>query len=344
MSQTDQATPYRAAKEPGSHKRGPGWIKVLVSAALMAVLLTQIQVQDIVEALVGIRWVGLWAALALFIAGIFIRAYRWQILLTGLDLPVPLRTLSALYFVGSFFNTVLPTGFGGDAVKAAELAHTSGRAGEAVGTVVIDRFLGIVVLLAMGVAALLLAGDWVDPRLTWALAILFVASLAGYWLLRQSWLLKRLRPLLPQRLTRPLEKTFRALYEGLQGYSRKTLAKALLVSFIFNVSWIGVNVLLGWSLSIQATLVQYLVFVPLVSLSLLLPSVGGLGVRELTYVGLFGLVGVPEEKAFALGLLVYAVNVATGLIGGTIYLAQGLSTHRRKGTVDSVAVESTDNA
>jgi uncharacterized membrane protein YbhN (UPF0104 family) len=210
--------------------------------------------------------------------------------------------------------------------------------------VVIDRFLGIVVLLAMGVAALLLAGDWVDPRLTWALAILFVASLAGYWLLRQRWLLKRLRPLLPQRLTRPLEKTFRALYEGLQGYSRKTLAKALLVSFIFNVSWIGVNVLLGWSLSIQATLVQYLVFVPLVSLSLLLPSVGGLGVRELTYVGLFSLVGVPEEKAFALGLLVYAVNVATGLIGGTIYLVQGLGAHRRKGPVDSVAAESTDNA
>jgi hypothetical protein len=44
----------------------------------------------------------------------------------------------------------------------------------------------------------------------------------------------------------------------------------------------------------------------------------------MTYVGLFGLVGVPEEKAFALGILVYAIHIATGLIGGTIYLIQGV--------------------
>jgi hypothetical protein len=65
-----------------------------------------------------------------------------------------------------------------------------------------------------------------------------------------------------------------------------------------------------------------------VSLSLLLPSVGGLGVRELTYVALFGLIGVPEERAFALGILVYAVTFATGLIGGLIYLLQGARSAR----------------
>ena len=82
------------------------------------------------------------------------------------------------------------------------------------------------------------------------------------------------------------------------------------------------------SLGIQASLAQYLVFVPLVSLSLLVPSVGGLGVRELTYVGLFALIGVPEEQAFALGILIYAVTFVTGLIGGLIYLVQGLRTAR----------------
>ena len=107
------------------------------------------------------------------------------------------------------------------------------------------------------------------------------------------------------------------------GLQLGALFHALLASFAFNAIWIGVNLLLGWSLGIEAGLFHYLVFVPLVSLSLLLPSVGGLGVREMTYVGLFGLVGVAEEKAFALGILVYAIHIVTGLIGGIIYLIQG---------------------
>lgn len=323
------ATPGNAPQAAVAHRptRRPlptGLLKALVSGILLVILLTQVDGRAVIAALADVRWSGVTAALALFIAGIFIRAYRWQLLLRGLAVRVPLHTLSALYFVGAFFNTVLPSGFGGDAVKAAELAHSSGKAGAAVGAVVIDRFLGIVVLLAMGVAALLLAGAWVSPWLTWTITALFVAALAGYWLLRQRWLVRRLSRLVPPRLLRPAAKPLRALYEGLQGYSRGTLAAALLVSLVFNVSWIGVNLLLGWALGIQATLAHYLVFVPLVSLSLLIPSIGGLGVRELTYVGLFGSVGVPPEQALALGILVYAITVLTGLIGGVIYLVQGL--------------------
>lgn len=304
------------------------WLKFIVSAVLLVVLLTQIDLRAVLQSLTGVKWIGVWVALALFILGVFIRSCRWYILLDGLGLRVPLRKLTSLYFVGSFFNTVLPTGFGGDVVKSAELAHTSGHSGEAVGTVVMDRFLGIVALLAMGVAALLVAGEWVNPVITRVIAILFAALLAGFWLLRQRWLMQRLSQLIPQRLRQPILSFSKALYNGLQGYSGRTLAQALAVSFLFNITWVAVNMTLGWSLGIQASLAQYLVFVPLVSLSLLVPSVGGLGVRELTYVGLFALIGVPEEQAFALGILIYAVTFVTGLIGGLIYLVQGLRTAR----------------
>lgn len=308
-------------KVPGTYLRR--LLKPLVSTALLAFLLTQIELDRLGQALAGARWLGVGLALTLFVLGILIRAYRWQVFLNALGLRVPLRTLSAWYFVGSFFNTVLPTGFGGDAVKAAELARYSGRGAAAVGTVLVDRFLGIVVLLAMGAVVLPLAGSGLDRRLTGLVAALFLACVSGFWLLRRQRLVRWAGRLAPRRLRQTIQRPAAALYEALQGYSRPTLAHALLVSFLFNVVWIAVNAVLGWALGIQATLVHYLVFVPLVSLSLLLPSVGGLGVRELTYVGLFGLIGVPEEKAFALGILVYAVMVATGLIGGVIYLVQG---------------------
>lgn len=299
------------------------WLKFIVSAVLLVFLLAQIDARAVLGALSDVKWAGVWVALMLFIAGVFIRAFRWQILLQGINLSVPYRSLSSLYFVGSFFNTVLPTGFGGDAVKAAELAHISGRSGEAIGTVATDRFLGIVALLSMGMLALLVAGDWVNPRITWAIALLFAACLVGYWLLRKRWLVGRLVGFVPQRWREPVRSFGRSLYNGLEGYSARTLALAMVVSLLFNMTWVAVNMVLGWSLGINASLAQYLVFVPLVSLSLLAPSVGGLGVRELTYVGLFGLIGVAEERAFALGILVYSVTFAVGLIGGVIYLLQG---------------------
>ena len=272
------------------------WLKFIVSAVLLVVLLTQIDFHAVLQSLSGVKWISQsWVALALFIG----RVYS---LLPFVDPsqrarhPRAAAKADVALFVSSFFNTVLPTGFGGDVVKSAELAHTSGHSGEAVGAVVMDRFLGIVALLAMGVAALLVAGEWVNSRITRVIAILFVALLAGFWLLRQRWLMQRLSQLIPQRLRRPILSFSKALYNGLQGYSGRTLAQALAVSFLFNITWVAVNMALGWSLGIQASLAQYLVFVPLVSLSLLVPSVGGLGVRELTYVGLFALIGVPRNR------------------------------------------------
>jgi hypothetical protein len=53
-------------------------------------------------------------------------------------------------------------------------------------------------------------------------------------------------------------------------------------------------------------------------------------VREMTYVGLFGSIGVPRAIALALSLGVYCITVATGLIGGILYLAGGLQRARSK--------------
>ncbi len=65
-------------------------------------------------------------------------------------MEVPLRRLLYLYYVGNFFNTFLPSGFGGDAVKMYELARYSRRGSESVGTVLVDRLTGIIVLFVMG--------------------------------------------------------------------------------------------------------------------------------------------------------------------------------------------------
>ncbi len=306
-------------------KRGRlrGLIQIAVSALLLALLLRQVQWAEVWTALrqIDARWLA--AAWALFLIGVGVRAVRWQVLLHALAVRRPLAELATWYLVGGFFNVILPTGFGGDVVRAAELAQDTGRPGRVINSVVVDRYLGIMVLLAMGlVAAPLWPGT--ASALTLALmAALFAGGLAAGWLLRQPWWAGLARR--PDLLGRGV-KLLRgdALADAFAAYDRRALGRGLLASLAFNLLQIGWNVAIGWGLGLRLPLIVYLVCVPLTAVALLLPAFGGLGVRELTYVGLFAQAGVPPATALALSLGVYIITVATGMVGGAIYLAGGV--------------------
>jgi hypothetical protein len=300
-----------------------GLIQIIVSAVFLAVILTQIQWADVWAALQRMApgWLAL--AWAFFVLGVGVRAGRWQVLLNALGVRRPLAELTVWYFVGSFFNVLLPTGFGGDAVRAAELTQDAGQAGRVVNSVIADRYLGIMVLLAMGLAAGLLAPGNAAVGVTALTAVLFLGGLLAAWLLRGSWWRDwASRGDLAGRLVRTLR--LPGLAAALAPYDRRAIGRGLAISFLFNLLQIGWNIALALGLGLRIPLSQFLVAVPLTAVALLLPAFGGLGVRELTYIGLFSGPGVPQAAALALSLGVYAITVASGLVGGLLYLAQGL--------------------
>ncbi|MCX7670969.1 MAG: flippase-like domain-containing protein [Anaerolineae bacterium] len=298
-----------------------GLLQVAISVALLAFILRQVHWAEVWAALR--RMDGRWLIVAwlLFLAGVIVRARRWQGLLDALAVHRPLRELVTWYLVGGFFNIVLPTGFGGDVVRAAELAQDTGRPARAVNSVIVDRYLGIMVLLAMGLIAAPLRAGVASAATLAAMAALFGGGLLAGWALRRPW--RSAWADRPGRLG-TIAGRLAKLADAFAVYDRRALARGLVASFVFNVLQIGWNVALGWGLGLRLPLVAYLVFVPLTAVALLLPAFGGLGVRELTYVGLFGQIGVPAATAMALSLGVYIITVATGLLGGLVYLAGGM--------------------
>ena len=136
-----------------SKRRIRGLIQIAVSAILLVMILRQVHWAEVWDALrrIDLGWLAI--AWGLFLLGVVVRAVRWRVLLDALGVHRPLRELTTWYFVGSFFNVILPTGFGGDAVRAAELAQDTGRPGPVINSVLVDRYLGIMVLLAMGLLA-----------------------------------------------------------------------------------------------------------------------------------------------------------------------------------------------
>jgi uncharacterized protein (TIRG00374 family) len=296
-------------------------LKVCFSLALLALLLRQIGWQQTLETLGGAKFPYLAAAFVLYLAGIVVRAYRWQILLSALRMDIPLARLTALYFIGTFFSSFLPTGIGGDVVRVYELSRQSKRPIESVGTVLLDRATGLLVLFLIALVALVFSYPLIAPNVAAAILLLCLGSWAGMGLvLKRDWLER-------WGLLRIMDKIkqLRELYESVTACGLKAIGGALVISFVFNVLLIAVNYLIALSLRVEIPLWYFLLFIPLISFLLILPiSLSGLGVREGGYVYLFAQAGVSAPLALAMSLLFYALNVATGLIGGVLYAFEGV--------------------
>lgn len=299
-------------------------LKIVVSVGLLIFIFSTIDLPAFLRVLQEANAGWLLAALVVMMLGVVIRAWRWKILLDAIGVRVSLGELTAIYFIGFLFNNLLPSGLGGDAMRMVELNRHSQRGSDAVTSVLVDRFLGLSALQAIALLALL--SDWgsIPPAVAYFTVLIFVGGLAGGLLLinRRLYLTLRARWRLFRRITQI--KMVGNLFESFQRYPLPALGKSYLVSLLFNLSLITMNIFIGLALGAEASLAQYAVFVPITSLVLVIPiSFAGLGVREEAYRQLFGQVDVPAEIAVAMSLMVYFLgNICTGIVGGVVYLVR----------------------
>lgn len=306
-------------------------LKIAISLILIAIVLSRIDINALgsVFAKAHLGWIGV--ATVLMLLNVVVRAKRWQILLADLEIRVPLRELTTIYYIGAAFSNLLPTAVGGDPVRMVELNRHTDRASDAVTSVIVDRFLGLYASLVLGFVTSLVVWNRV-PQEVIGLSVLFFVGMTAvgvvlvyeplYQTLRQISLIRRITDI----------KFIHKLFESFQDYSPKALGIAFLFGLLVQLVFILSNFTIGQALGIALSPLFYLVFVPLINLTLTLPAFAGFGVREASYATLFGEVGVSNEAAVALSLTVYALgNLAPGLVGGALYLwrsARGLQVRR----------------
>ncbi len=299
-------------------------VRVGISLLTLGVLFWQVGGSDLLETLKHVDSRFLVVAWLLFLSGIVVRVFRWRALLLGLGLRLSIWRLLKLYLIGGFFNAFLPSGFGGDVVRVLELGHDAEDSAAAFGTVLVDRMTGILSLLALGLGVLPFARD-----LTPWLRGLFVAVaggglIAGGLVLQGTWL-RRITGWLPGKLSLVGEGKLAQVYAAVTGCGSRAIWSALLISTVFNLLNIMVHWLCARAVGIALGLDFYFVLVPLLSLTLLVPiSVGGLGARDWV-AQLLVPPSVPEAQIAAWTLLIWGVTALAGLVGGLLYLWQGVS-------------------
>lgn len=251
------------------------------------------------------------------ILGTLVRGRRWRALVSGLGHRFTAWRATELFLVGTFFNQFLPTGIGGDVVRALAAARDGLGMARAFSSVLVDRALGMLPMLAIGLYALPSTWEHLDARLR--LPMLLVGSLGLLGLLtllrieQAAGLARRgLARLLPSRLQAAIDRLLSACTE----YDRASLAHALGWGTVFAFLLIGSNAALGRAVGIDLPgLSDWAIVVPLVAVSSILPSIGGWGIREALYASV--LAG-QADAAVALSILFGLLNVLLAAVGGVL--------------------------
>jgi uncharacterized protein (TIRG00374 family) len=263
------------------------------------------------------------------LAAFVLAAARWRLLLSMLGLPLaPLRAF-ALYLIGHFFNAFLLGTTGGDVVKALWVTRElPQRKVEAAASVVIERVLGLGVLLVLALVGMVVrwrqfceaTGSWAPvfvlaaavPLLAGSLllAVLDAHTQGGRWVLART---VRLRARFGW-----LERLRMAAFTIMQ--PSWGLAGALCYSVLCHAVSILSWAVFGRALGLAASPGDYVMFVPIVLAVQSVPiTPGGVGVREATTMALFRRVGIEPDAALALSLVNFAAALFWSVVGGAIF-------------------------
>ncbi|MFN0041990.1 MAG: lysylphosphatidylglycerol synthase transmembrane domain-containing protein [Alphaproteobacteria bacterium] len=300
-------------------------LKVAVSALLIWFLLRGTDLDLLWAQVTGIGIFAFVIASCLIGGLCFPAAVRWRWVLGILGRAIGLGDALRIVAIGLFFNQVLPSSVGGDAVRMW-LAHRAGiEPRTAVTSVVIDRALGLSVVFLMTAAAL----PWLLPLVPRAelRAAFMLVSLGGLVGIGALCLLDRFARLLPRWTlivwVEALASGWRALLISRIGFRAVALSIAMQVIFALAVF------VLGFSLDLGIALFDCLILVPPVVLMMALPiSIAGWGVREGAMVVMFGFIGISDHDALALSVLVGAATLAGSLPGGAVWLVTGAARWR----------------
>jgi hypothetical protein len=306
-------------------------LRIGVSVGLVALMVSKLDTSNMLRFLqrADAALVGLTLAAVLLDRALM--GVRWMKLVEALGVEAPRSKLFRIFFLSTFFGSFLPSGVGGEAVRAISFSKLTSKGIESVASVAFDRLIGLLSMLLVGLLSLV-----VFYRVYAHPALLYVV-LAGSLLLLAvlgAALARPVHSILLGRFgsaTGRLAGWVRRAVEAMTRYRERpgTLVLVLAISIGVQLLRVLQAYLLSESMELGTPAVYFLCFIPPILVVTMLPiSVGGWGTANLAYVALFSQVGMDPDGAFVLSVLILGLGVVGNLPGGLIYALEGFASTR----------------
>jgi uncharacterized protein (TIRG00374 family) len=296
-------------------------VGIAISVVAIALVLRSVDVGQTAEVLrrADLRWVLFGAALST--ADLAFRGLRWQRLIRPIA-HVRFLPMFGYLLIGYAGNNVLPARLG-ELVRSHYLGDREGVSrAAALGTVVVERVVDLVAVVAIASAALLI----LSVRGVVASAVFVGAGVTGLLLVALALGIVAHRLPGADRIAALVDRwpRVRDLARSLQGglavaAKPRTLGEALLTSAAAWTCSILALAAMGQALGIQLSMGQAALVTSGIALASAIPAApSNIGTFEAAAVAAGTTVGLTPESALALGFLSHAVILAVTSIGGAI--------------------------
>ena len=303
--------------------------KVLISVGLMGYLVYNADPQKIVDVFsnVGKSNGFLFLALAFFfdILSILIMAMRWQKLLEGYNHQVKLSRLSGFYLIGLFFNNFLPTSIGGDVIRIYKVVEDTGDRTSGFASVIIERMLGIAATLSLAIFALFFISQQIHSKRLMVVSVLLFSSIIMFFMFI---ILKRPFRLLFRLFDKltffKIGEKFNKLFEAIHFFSakRRILLFVFLYSLASQISIILMNYFLVRAFDLDVSIIYLFMVVPVTFVLTILPSINGVGIRDLGFVSLLSRIGISSAAALSLSFMNLFIPMLISIAGAVLFVIQ----------------------
>jgi len=304
-------------------------LRIAVSLGLIIFLISYLDLKKIGDT-ASLIWTQHPIYLPIIILGglllMILEAYRLQQVLQIQGIRLPLPRLTRYCFIGIFFNNILPTSIGGDIAKGFYIARDTGKKTEPFVALAVVRIIAAVCLTAVTVIALAFGYHQLPnstPIYMVAFMLLVVVFAIIFFTNRRLAVkfLIVLKPFKNKALRKKIIAVYRLFHSHRQAPRKLCLAAGASLGIQF--LYISVNFLVARGMNFRnIDFASFFILVPLIGVTTMVPSIGGLGIREGMYLYFFSsLIG--EDGAGALGLIMLVLVIAMALTGGIIFAISG---------------------
>ena len=288
-------------------------------------LTTIIDLKEVWQLLTQIKLDYFLGAAGVLILINIVLASRWKVLLDVGENRLSWFKLLQLYLVGGFFNAFLPTGLGGDVMRVWMSGNTNKNHSGAFAAVFVERLLGIA-----GTVGIVLIGGWIylgavngHDLMAIILGTAAVILLSLILILHPGFHEKTVSLFARMKLFRAgelLSKVADSLHS--YKYSMWRLGVGFILSFLVQFLFVVLHFFIGEALTgiDELSIQPYFLISPMIGLGNFLPSVGGYGVREGSYVLLLSVFGISKELGLSYAILADILLFVFVFIGGMVFI------------------------
>ncbi len=291
-------------------------LKIIVTVAIFYYLFKYINIDKLLATLAKSHGGYIGIALLFQLLSTSLAAFRWSEISKLLKFKELFSFYITSYFKGTFFNQVLPSSIGGDAVRVLDLSAKHYHKKEAIFDVFIDRVIGLVGLLILNLLSTVFFFGTFNNSFSFLIIAIASGGLIGFCCLFFLHKIKFLESIIGLHYLFKLATKLNSLY-----FNKTMLFRHIGISIIVQLLTVMALFAISRSIDIRINFETFLIAVPPVFLLMIIPlSLAGWGIREGAMIGIFTLVYNDKEKILAMSILYGLLLIISALPGSYFWI------------------------